>query len=56
MSEWLDMGDHASFIWLSYGVTIGALLILGFLAWRRHKRLKALIERLKNDKKQESDG
>ena len=50
MSELLDMGKHASFIWLSYGVTLVAIIILGAVSWRRHVRLRQMISDIKDKK------
>ena len=47
MSEILNMGEHANFIWLSYGVTLFAIVAFGVVSWRRHKRLKRMIDTIK---------
>ena len=47
MNELLDMGKHANFIWLSYGVTFFAIIILGVMSWRRHVRLKQMVSEFK---------
>jgi heme exporter protein CcmD len=53
MSEFLNMGEHANFIWLSYGVTFLVIVILGVLSWRRHVRFKKLIDSLKVKRKED---
>lgn len=53
MSELLDMGEHGSFIWLSYGATLLVVVVLGIVSWRRHVRLKTLIATLKEKRKEE---
>ena len=36
MSEFLDMGGYASYIWTSYGITLVVIVLNGWLARRRH--------------------
>jgi len=52
MSEWLNMGEHSNFIWLSYGVTLFIIVVLGVISWRRHVRLKKLIDTIKAKRKE----
>ena len=47
MSEILNMGEHGSFVWFSYGVTLFAIIILGVISWRRHVRLKQMVNKFK---------
>ncbi len=53
MNELLNMGEHQTFIWLSYGVTFLVIVALGIASWRRHVRLKTLIANLKEKRKEE---
>ncbi len=36
MSEFLDMGGYASYVWTSYGITLVVIVLNGWLARRRH--------------------
>lgn len=53
MNELLNMGEHSNFIWLSYGVTLLVIVVLGVVSWRRHQRLKKLIQSIKDKRKEE---
>ena len=38
-SAFLDMGGYAFYVWLSFGVTFGAMILLVVLSFRQHKGL-----------------
>lgn len=37
MSEFLDMGKHAVFIWAAYGLSGAAIIFLALRSWARQK-------------------
>lgn len=49
-----DMGRYADFVWSSYALSIGALLVLAILSWRKkdaaEQRLKK-VSAIKSEKK-----
>lgn len=51
ISEFWNMGGYAFYIWPAYGVSLVALLALGFLSFRKKKTLEARLDDLKIGKK-----
>lgn len=49
--EFWDMGGYAAFIWPTYGVSLGLLIALGILSFRKMKALEKHLENLKAGKK-----
>lgn len=48
MSEFLDMGGYASFIWPSYAVTFLVLGVLAVTSWRAMRRSEAELKELQD--------
>jgi heme exporter protein D len=46
MSEFLAMGGHAAFVWPSYAVAVGALVVLAVVSLRQWRAAKAEVARL----------
>jgi heme exporter protein D len=46
MSEFLAMGGYAAFVWPSYAVAVGALVVLAFVSLRQWRAAKAEVARL----------
>lgn len=46
MSEFLAMGGHAAFVWPSYAVAVGALVVLAAISFRQWRAAKAEVARL----------
>ena len=44
-----DLGKYAAEVLLSYGVTIGLLVVLVFVSWRQSVAAKRELERLDDD-------
>ena len=44
-----DLGKYAAEVLLSYGVTIGLLLVLVLVSWRQSIAAKRELERLEDD-------
>lgn len=51
ISEFWNMGGYAVYIWPAYGVSLVALLALGFFSFRKMKTLEARLKALKPKKK-----
>ncbi len=52
LSEFLNMGGYAVFVWSSYGLTLGVLLINWWLPFQQHKQnLKKLKRQYRQDRK-----
>lgn len=49
ISEFLDMGGYAGFIWPSYAVVIGVLAVLLWLSLRGLKAAETELARLEGD-------
>ena len=43
MTDLLDMGGYAAFVWPAYGVSILGLLVTVGLTWRAYVRAKARL-------------
>ena len=41
ITEWLNMGGYAAFVWSSYGLAAAVLVYNLWSPWRRFKRLRA---------------
>ncbi len=46
MSEFLAMGGHAAFVWPSYAIAVGALVVLAAVSLRQWRAAKAEVARL----------
>jgi heme exporter protein D len=46
MSEFLAMGGYAAFVWPSYAVALGALVVLAAVSFRQWRAAKAEVARL----------
>lgn len=44
MSEFLEMGGYAGYVWPAYGVSAAAILGLAFFIWRRGRRLRKRLK------------
>ena len=51
MSEFLNMGGYAMFVWPSYGLTLIVLLLNWWLPYQQHKQN---LKKLKRQYRQES--
>ncbi len=40
VTEFLDMGGYAAFVWPAYGIVAVALLLILILPLKRHRRLR----------------
>jgi heme exporter protein CcmD len=47
----MDFGKHALFIWASYGVAIGSLLLLSLRSWRAMRKAEAAAAALKRERR-----
>jgi heme exporter protein CcmD len=47
----MDFGKHALFIWASYGVAMGGLLLLTISSWRAMRKAEAVVAALKRDRR-----
>jgi heme exporter protein CcmD len=47
----IDFGKHALFIWASYSVAIGGLLLLALLSWRAMRKAEAAVAALKRERR-----
>ena len=45
MSEFLQMGGYASYVWSAYGVTLIVLVLNVWAAYRRHSEMRARVNR-----------
>lgn len=53
LSEFLNMGGYATFVWSSYGLTLIVLVINWWLPYQQHKQnLKKLKRQLRQDRNQ----
>jgi heme exporter protein D len=51
MSEFLSMGQYATYIWVSYGITALALILLALLSLRANAAARREVERLRPRRK-----
>ena len=52
LSEFLNMGGYAFYVWTSYALGAGILFYNWFGPWRRERRLRArLRRRLRNEQR-----
>jgi heme exporter protein D len=49
MSEFLDMGGYAAFVWPSYGLAAIVLGVLAWTSWRARAAAAAELAALEND-------
>lgn len=49
MSEFMNMGGYAVFVWPAYAAVILVVAVLGIHSWRRQKELTAEATRLKEE-------
>ena len=45
----LTMGEYGEYIWPSYLISLGALVILAILSWRRKTKLENQVKSLENN-------
>ena len=46
MSEFLDMGGYAPYVWTAYGITLVVIVLNAWSATRRHARSLAKVRRM----------
>lgn len=52
VSDFLNMGGYAFYVWLSYGITLGSLVILVLLSARRQQTvLKEIAKQASREKR-----
>jgi heme exporter protein D len=49
MSEFLDMGGYAAFVWSSYGLVALVLSVLAWTSWRARAAAAAELAALESD-------
>ncbi|MEO1253023.1 MAG: heme exporter protein CcmD [Pseudomonadota bacterium] len=53
MSEFLQMGGYAGYIWPAYGATALVVAGLAFAIWRRGRHLRRRLDEAERAKKQD---
>ncbi len=46
MSEFLDMGGYARYVWTAYGITLVVIVLNAWLARRRHAQALIKVKRM----------
>ncbi len=46
MSEFLDMGGYARFVWTAYGITLVVIVLNAWLARRRHAQALTRVRQM----------
>ena len=46
MSEFLNMGGYAAYVWTAYGITLVVIVVNGWLAVRGHARSLAGVRQM----------
>lgn len=55
MTEFLDMGGYAAFVWPSYGIALlvmAGLAVTSVRAWRRNRRLLDQLEQRRRSQRE----
>jgi heme exporter protein CcmD len=47
----MEFGKHALFIWASYGVAMGGLLLLSLASWRTMRKAEAAVAAMKAERR-----
>lgn len=54
MSEFLEMGGYAAYVWPAYAVTLIAGLAMGVHSLRRFRRAQHLVSKLERERAQQT--